>query len=239
MDPLLYVALIALVAGFVKGLTGFGSSLVTIPLLSLIYPITEVVVMMLTFNVLLNILLLARQDGFKVNQLNYVLPISLFGIIGTFIGLYLLENLDGSWISYIAGALILFAVFNKLLKLNITLKENKLTKSIAGFFSGIGNGIASIDGPPVVFYLTGVKADKLKFKNTLAFHFLVMGVIAVIFLIIRDMYTISILKQTVFFGLFASFSLLIGITISNRINEQVFEKIVLFVLIFLAISMFI
>lgn len=239
MHPLIYVALIAIAAGFVKGLTGFGSSLVTIPLLSLIYPIADVVVMMLTFNVLLNTLLLVREGGFKIDSLNYVLPISLTGIIGTFIGLYLLINLEGSWISYIAGALILFAVLNKLLKLNITLKENIFNKSIAGFFSGIGNGIASIDGPPVVFYLTGVKANKLKFKNTLAFHFLVMGVIAVGFLLINNMYTIAILKQTVYFGAFASLSLLVGITVSSKLNEQVFEKVILFVLIFLAISMFI
>jgi uncharacterized membrane protein YfcA len=239
MNPLIWVALIALAAGLVKGLTGFGSSLVTIPLLSMIYPIEEVVIMMLTFNVLLNTILLVKHNGFSRQSIDYVWPISLTGIVGTFIGLTLLQTLDGSWISFIAGTLILFAVFNKLFRLKVSLNESILTKMITGLFSGFGNGIASIDGPPVVFYLTGVNATKIKFKNTLAFHFLMMGLIAVIMLIFKDMYTLIILKQTLYFAVFASISVLIGIGLSKKMNEALFERMILFVLILLAISLFV
>jgi hypothetical protein len=110
---------------------------------------------------------------------------------------------------------------------------------ITGLFSGFGNGIASIDGPPVVFYLTGVNATKIKFKNTLAFHFLMMGLIAVIMLIFKDMYTLIILKQTLYFAVFASISVLIGIGLSKKMNEALFERMILFVLILLAISLFV
>ncbi len=236
---LIAIALIAILAGLVKGVSGFGSSLVTIPLLIFFIPIEDVVVMMLTFNVVLNTLLLVQHKGFSTASLSYVWPISLMGVVGTFIGLTLLESLDGEWITYIAGGLILFAIFNKLFHLHFKLKETTLNKSIVGLFSGFGNGIASIDGPPVVFYLTSVDAEKIKFKNTLAFHFLVMGIIAVVFLILKQMYTTTILMNTAYFAFFASIALLIGIYLSNKMNEVLFQRIILIILIFLAISMFI
>ncbi|MEC9485195.1 MAG: sulfite exporter TauE/SafE family protein [Candidatus Izemoplasma sp.] len=239
MVELLIIAVIAIFAGLVKGISGFGSSLVTIPLLIYFIPIEEVVVMMLTFNVVLNTLLLVRHKGFSTHSLSYVWPISLLGIVGTFIGLTLLESLGGDWIKIIAGTLILFAVINRLFHLHFKLSETTMNKTIVGLFSGLGNGIASIDGPPVVFYLTSVNANKIKFKNTLAFHFLVMGIIAVIFLIIKQMYTVDILLNTAYFTLFASLALLVGVHLSNKMNEQLFQRVILVILVFLAISMYI
>ena len=46
---------------------------------------------------------------------------------------------------------------------------------IVGSLSGLGNGIASIDGPPVIFYLTATGEEKDKFKVTVASHFLILA----------------------------------------------------------------
>ena len=160
----IFIALIGLFAGHVKGITAFGSSLATIPLLTFFYPIEEVVIMMLTFNVVLNILLLFEHKGLSKSNIKYVYPILIFGTIFTFVGLYLLTNLDSEIITYIASGLIIIAVLNKALNLHIKLKPSFANKAIVGALSGIGNGIASIDGPPVVFYLTSVNADKATFN---------------------------------------------------------------------------
>ncbi|MCF7926368.1 MAG: sulfite exporter TauE/SafE family protein [Candidatus Izimaplasma sp.] len=234
----LVIALIALLAGVVKGVSGFGSSLVTIPLLVLFLPIKEIVVMMITFNVVLNLLLLFENKDFSLSFVKHVIPIILSGTVFTFVGLTFLEELNEEVVTLIAGGLIIAAVIIKSGIIKVQLKDTLFFQVIVGALSGLGNGIASVDGPPVVFYLTSIKAKKIRFKHTLAAHFLIMGLIAVIFLIIKQAYTLTIIKNTLFFSVFAVSGLVGGMMISKRLNEEKFSKLVLFLLIGLVLFMF-
>ncbi len=117
------------------------------------------------------------------------------------------------------------------------MKESVIIQAIVGMFSGLGNGIASIDGPPVVFYLLATDAEKQRFKGTLATHFLVLGVIGVIGLVVLDMYTVNILLNTLFMGVFSVVGLLVGMWISSRLKERTFKIIILIILLLLDIKM--
>ncbi len=245
MEELVLVALIGIAAGLVKGVSGFGSSLVTIPLLTMVYGverIDEIVIMMITFNVFLNVLLLVENKGFTIRSLKNVYLITTAGVIFTIVGLELLQVLNAQIIVYIAAVLIILAASVKIYNLYVAnplkMKPTKLLQILIGTLSGIGNGIASVDGPPVVFYLTGTNADKTTFKNTLAAHFVVMGIMGVIMIAINGLYTQSILISTLYLGLFTTTGLLIGMLISRKLNERTFQKIVVVILVFLAISMF-
>lgn len=243
METYIYVliALSAMTAGIVKGVSGFGSSLVTIPLLTWILGVErlpEIVVIMITFNVVLNSMLLVENKGFHPDVLKRVWLIPLFGSIFTFVGIQILFTVDEQVISYIAGGLIIVAVINKAFRLHLSLKDNAFTRIVIGSLSGIGNGIASIDGPPVVFYLTSINAKKVEFKNVLAANFLVMGIIGVIIHIIEGSYNIELLGLIAFVTAFTIIGLIIGMLVSRKLNEQVFERIVLVILIGLAISLF-
>lgn len=234
---LIWIALIAFSAGLVKGTSGFGSSLVAFPLLILFYDEGDVVVMMLTFNVLLNTLLLFENRAFEISSLKNVWVLTLFGSLATLVGLYSIGELDGQLIKYIASALIFFAIGNKLFNIKIRLKDNAITQAIIGILSGLGNGIASIDGPPVVFFLTSINASKARFKNTLATYFLALGAISVVILISLGKYNIPILLDILYISLFASIGVVIGMVISKRINEKVFSMVIVVLLLALGISM--
>ncbi len=244
MEELILVALIGLTAGMVKGLSGFGSSLVTIPLLSKVYGVdrfVEITVMLITINVVLNILLMFENKAFSLKSLEEVLPITIFGAVFTLVGLIVLKNLNGEIINYIAAGLILMAIivtaYNLFVDKKIKIKPNLALKVLVGTLSGLGNGIASVDGPPVVFYLTGTNAQKATFKNTLATHFLVMGIIGVILIIINNMYTVDILINTGYLAIFTIIGVLGGMVISKQLNERNFQMVVLVILLVLDIKM--
>lgn len=240
MDIWIYVALIAIFAGIVKGISGFGSSLVSIPLLTLVFGqdfVKETVVVMVTFNLVLNTLLLVENKGFHPDSLKRVWPIPLFGTLFTILGIYILVTVPDQIISYIAGGLIVVAVINKGFQLQFRLPDTFVTKAVVGSLSGIGNGIASIDGPPVVFYLTSINANKTYFKNVLAAHFLVMGLIAVVFHIIWGSYTIDLLVLILVMLVFTVIGLVFGMRISRSLNQEWFDKIILLILIGLAVSL--
>jgi len=243
MDIWIYVALIAIAAGIVKGVSGFGSSLVSIPLLSVVLGIDyikEIVVVMITFNLLLNSLLLVEHKGFKPSNLKNVWVISLFGALFTIVGVVIFTQVDSGSIKLIAGILLIVSVlvrglsFTPLLKGKTLLNATPLFKAITGSLSGIGNGIASIDGPPVVFYLMATNAKQVTFKNTLAAHFLAMGIIAVITHIIIGSFTVDIILITLIMTVFTIAGLYIGIRLGRKLNEQVFDIVIMVILLALA-----
>lgn len=238
MDFLL-IALIGLFSGTIKGSSGFGSSLVALPLLVFFYPVSEVVVMMITINVLVNFIMLFENKGFSLKYIKEIKFIILFGVIFTYIGLLLLNDIDEQLIKYFAATLILIAVLNKLSLLKFKINDTILFQSISGALSGFSNGIASIDGPPVVFYLTSIKADKLKFKKTLVTYFLFLGVISVLMLSFDGAYSLEILKNTGFLSIFIILGVLFGMKASSKIDEAKFSKYVTILLIILGISMLI
>ncbi len=118
-------------------------------------------------------------------------------------------------------------------------KDNILTKIIVGMFSGIGNGLASIDGPPVVAYLTTIKVDQKTFKNVLAGHFLLMGILAAVVHYFNGAYKIDTILNTLYLSIGAIMGINIGIKIARYINQELFDKIVLVLLLILSITMII
>lgn len=235
---LLFLAIIGLFTGLVKGTSGFGSSLVAFPLLILYFHETDVVIMMITFNVILNLLLLFENKAFEFGNLKKIWVLTLFGASSSLYGFYIIGDLDSQVIKYIAAILIFFAIINKVSNIKIRIKDNAFTQAITGIFSGLGNGVSSIDGPPVVFFLTSVGADKAKFKNTLATYFLTLGVISVVILISLGKYTSVILYNTLYISLFAMIGVVIGMLISKKINEHTFSRLIVLLLVILGISMF-
>lgn len=240
----LYIALVGIAAGLVKGLSGFGSSLVTIPLLLMVLGeqrYDEIVVILITFNVILNLLLVKENNAYKISNLKNFYPIVISGAIFTVVGILFLKNIEGGIVEYIAAPLILLAIlviiYNLYVPNKIHLKPNLFYKIVVGILSGLGNGISSIDGPPVVFYLTSTGANKEKFKGTLASHFLIMGIIGVISLVILDMYSMDILVNLMIMTVATIVGLLIGMRISKTLNERTFQVVILIILIALDIKM--
>ena len=74
---IVFLILIGLVAGFVKGTSGFASSLVAIPLLfRLGVSASGVVTMMITVNIILNLLLVnEHKESYNLKNIKTILPI--------------------------------------------------------------------------------------------------------------------------------------------------------------------
>jgi uncharacterized membrane protein YfcA len=235
------LVLIGLVAGFVKGTSSFGSSLVAVPLLfRLGFTASEVVTIMITCNIALNLMLINEHKKYYTwENTRTILPIIISGVIFTGVGLFLNELLADRVIEIIAFVLIISAILVKAGLLKIKLKDTFLNLFIVGMLSGTGNGIASVDGPPVVLYLTGVNADKERFKSTLSIHFFVMGIVGVIILAIFGNYNPDVLLSTLTLFCGLVIGLYTGIYFSRRINEQQFSKIVLIILVGLAATLLI
>ncbi|MEL5848099.1 MAG: sulfite exporter TauE/SafE family protein [Candidatus Igneacidithiobacillus chanchocoensis] len=165
--PLLWgiAAFIVFLAFYVRGVIGFGSGLISVSLLTLLFPIKEVVPVVLLLD-LLGSVLLGAYDFSEIRwpELRWLLPGSLLGLL---IGAFVLADSNAQDLTRFLGVFILAYVLYALL-----LKPEKLPRLSLpwgvplGTFGGIIGSLYGGGGPPIVAYLQMRHLDKRAFRAT-------------------------------------------------------------------------
>lgn len=180
-QTLLLIVATSLIAFGVRGLSGFGSSMIGIGTLSLLLPPTQVVPAFLALELLTTLHLLPsiwRQVDWR--SLRWVLPASA---LGTPFGLMLLASLDPDPMRLLVSACLMATALLMLSghaqRLIPPGPPGAAAAAGAGLVSGVLNGAAGIGGPPVVlFYFSSFTAATS--RATLIAYFLVADVLVLI-----------------------------------------------------------
>ena len=175
------IAVACLAAFIVRGLSGFGSSMVGIGSLSLVLPPAQVVPAFLALELLTTLHLLPgvwRQVDWR--SLRWVIGGCL---VATPFGLMLLAGLDPNPMRLLVSLCLLgvacFMLFGPTRQLAERPKPGPLGALAVGAASGLLNGAAGIGGPPaIVFYFASTGAAVS--RATLIAYFLVTDVYALV-----------------------------------------------------------
>jgi uncharacterized membrane protein YfcA len=167
MDFSAFVAsLIILFAFYVRSVTGFGSALISIPLLALLFDLKFVVPLECIFEVILSIILLPKIYR-KVDTGNLTLVIIGAGV-GSLVGIHILEHFTNVILKQILGfAVLAFAVslfFEGKKEVNCVSKKWGIIAGVAG---GISGGMFGASGPAFVIYLSHQIREKYILRATL------------------------------------------------------------------------
>lgn len=178
LDLLLPVIAIAFAAGLIQGLSGFGSALVAVPLLSLLLPVETVVPLMALLAILIS--------AFNLLHLHHAMRLSpvsrLIGgyLIGTPVGLFVLTRTPEV---AMLGALGAFLAGYALLSLSgqqpnaSWLREWRIG---LGIISGALGAAFSTNGPPIILHVAAhAEWDADRQKATLVLFFLLSSCITV------------------------------------------------------------
>jgi uncharacterized membrane protein YfcA len=177
LDTLPYVAVVIAIAYVVRGIAGFGSALIAVPLLALTQPITVVVPLV----VLLDYLCSATQ-GIKNRQhiqWQELLPLLPFTFTGVISALYLFRHLDAASLAQALGIFIVIYAVYQLLPLK-HLNGSRLLAAPAGVLGGMVGTLFGTGGPFYVIYFTLRNLDKGAFRATFATNFLIDGSIRLV-----------------------------------------------------------
>jgi len=226
---IIIASLIVVIGKTVKGLTGFASSPIIVPLLTLFLDIKFVVpaIATVTFFSGLMMFIMTRKN---INKDEFIFVL-IFVIIGSFIGAQILANFDSIFLKKIFGiVIILFALRMLLIAYKKVIKKIKrFWGAIAGFIGGISGGIFDINGPPIVIYM-GHKLKKESFRATITAIFFVDVIWRNILYVLNGVASFESFK----FALFLLPALIIGILIGSKIhikiNEVLFRRVVAVVL---------
>lgn len=169
---IIFSIVIIFIAYVIKGLSGFGSGLVAIPLLAFIFPLTFVVPVMGLLSYSGTIM---QSIGLRKHVVwKDLLPLLPFSMLGIGIALWLLINVDAKVLVITLAIFILcYSVYSLLPLPNPA--GGRSWAILAGGFGGLVGALFGTGGPFYVVYLKMRQLNKSQFRATIAMIFLVDG----------------------------------------------------------------
>ncbi len=206
MEVWQYAAATAIVvlAYFIRGIAGFGSGLIAVPLLALFLPLTFVVPLILlldfTASLVMGGLDLKRVQWREVGML---IPFSLIGVM---VGTQLLVNLPLTPMLLILATFIFVFAVRSLLNLKGEKPVSAWWAIPASFTGGTVGGLFGTGGPPYVIYLNHRIQDKTLLRATFSALFFIEGAVRIATFFIAGL----LLAQTVWWNALFALPLMLG-----------------------------
>lgn len=206
----LFAILVVVAAGFVRGYSGFGFSMIVVVTLSMILTPSQIVPVVLLLEVAASLWLMPHV--WQQVQWRFLGWLFLGVAVGTPVGSELLSNMpDRPMRAAIAMAVIALAL---MLWWGVRLKKMPGKPAIisGGLISGVLNGSAAIGGPPVVLLLFSSPASVDVSRASLILFFLGTDIYATIMCAVHHMVTV----QTLLFAALLLIPLVSGLYLGNR-----------------------
>jgi uncharacterized protein len=169
-----YVAAVLFGAYFIRGISGFGSGLIAVPLLALKLPLTFVVPVILLMDVSASLVL----GGFNRTQVAWseLRRLLVPAVLGVVAGTFLLVSLPQKPMLIVLGSfVVLYALRNLIFLGHMPQPIHPAWAWPAGLTGGTVSALFGTGGPPYVIYLSHRLFDKGALRATFSGLFLVEG----------------------------------------------------------------
>ena len=233
LNDLLAVVVIICIAAVLQSISGFGFSLLAMPLLSIFVDIQDAVVIATLCGIFTNAVHL-RKD-FQLVERSIARRISLSALIGMPLGVVVLSVFSATHMRALIGAVIVVLVF--LMMRNFILKtENTNVDIVLGAFSGLLATSVSTNGPPLVFLLQSKQLDPWRLRATLAYVFTISGCASFIVLMIAGKGSIEAFQYAMLSLPAMYLGTVVGRRASLRVTQEAFKRLVYVLLLATAVS---
>jgi len=212
-NVILYTVAVLFVAYMVRGIAGFGSGLIAIPLLVLVHPLTVVVPLVVVLDFL------------------EIMPLLPFTLIGVCAALLVFKNIELATLNFALAVFIIFFAIYQLLPLP-QLHGSKLWAGPAGFLGGLVGTVFGTGGPFYMIYLNLRSLDKQQTRASFATYFFVDGSIRIMGFLLIGLLNFSVLKNLALWLPAAAFGLLLGGQVHAGISNKTFKVMISLILVF-------
>jgi hypothetical protein len=163
------VALALFLGGLVKGVVSIGVPLIAIPLLTGILSVKQAV-LLISLPIIIGNIPQALEGGKTWPALKNIGALVLGAIAGIALGVKILFAIPGNLATAIAGLILIIASIFLLFTPKFSLPKRAAwpVGLIAGFFSGLMEGISAIPGPLLATYLIATGSTGKRFTKQIA-----------------------------------------------------------------------
>ncbi|MFH1067439.1 MAG: sulfite exporter TauE/SafE family protein [bacterium] len=229
---LLFFLIIAF-AGFTQGFSGFGSTMVALPLVISFIDIKTAVPLLCLLALYINAYLMLKLHRHIPWKKTLVLLIS--AIPGIFLGVYALKNVPSSYLLFFLGSTVILASLYEIFGRPVKKETSPSWEYLVGFIAGIFRGSLNIDGPIIVTYFALQPWSKNLTKAIFCSFFFLSGVSAVIFYASMELITSSVLH----YFLVGMPALVLGTWLGHfcyqKTSETFYKRVITYLLLLLGV----
>ncbi len=176
-DPLLPWAVAAVVlAGVVRGVSGFGQGLVFIPLAGLLYQPKFAVPLLWVADALVTPLLL-RPHARRAEWAEIV-PLAIGGTALLPAGIWILNHLDPTMLRWVICLIVLLSTAGIAAGWRVQLKPTRLLALGVGGLSGLVGGATGMTGVPLVLFWLGRDTDAARLRSNVFIFLWLVGLVS-------------------------------------------------------------
>jgi len=235
MQTYVLICFIILLAGFTQGLSGFGSILLSLPLLAVFLDIKTVIPLVALIAYFHNHHPLCATA--KAPGMEKIYPLFIGAAPGVPLGVFFLKKLDQDIIQWILGVtLIAYSLYSLFFRSSYK-PMRTVWAYMFGFLSGCLAGALSAGGPPVIVYTSLQNWKKDTIKVTLQGFFVVSGPIVILFQALSGLTTTLVIRYFLVSVPFLVLGTLMGSLVYGKIPDEHYKKLILVLLAFLGAFM--
>ena len=222
--------------GILKGATGAGAPIITIPVIAAFYDVRIAVIIMVIPNLLTNI---GQLYQFRKTILPsfFTVSFALGGGIGAFLGTILLVSLPIKILTLSVAIIVIVYILLKIAVPSWKLAYGKAKKLV--FIMGAGGGIlqgsAGLSAPISITFLNSMKLERNQFIPTISVYFGVMSIFQMPTLYYYDFLNIEIIIVSVMSTIVLMCFMPLGSWTAKSISKETFDKVTLILLGFIAL----
>lgn len=228
------VAVIALIAGVVRGFSGFGSALMVVPVMAAVFDPRVAVPAATAIHLLTSIQLL--PEAVRDCEWGRVIPLSVAGCIAIPVGAWFLVTQDPDLLRRIIAILIIVFAVVMLRGWRYAGRTRGWAMAAVGAVGGLITGAATIGGPPVVMFLMAGPYKAAENRAAIILYFVFVQSVAMV------MYWVGglLVWEVVGVSLLVLPTLMIGTYIGQRLfrgaSEEGFRRFALGFLLVIGVA---
>jgi len=223
--------------GILKGATGAGSPLITIPVLAIFFDAKLAVILMCIPNLISNSAQIVQYKN-SANSIFFSIKFAVAGGIGCLAGTIVLASMETGFIQFLVGTLTLGYVLVRLLKpkKQISCSLTRILTPLVGLFGGVVQGSCGISAPVALSFLNALNLKRETFIFSISCFFFSMALVQ-----ICTVYFFGLLSLTiVFLGVLSIIPQIAFMPVGNylikKFSAGTFDKLILLFLIILSIK---
>lgn len=228
-DIIIFMLAASLLAGLIRGFSGFALSATVMASLSTVIPPLELIPVCFWLEALASVFM--ARGGMKNADMGVVWGLVIGNVIGMPIGLLILTQLDVEVSKIVALAVILSLACLVFVKVKAQFLATKPGLYISGVTAGIVGGVAAVGGMVVALYVLARERPAAQMRASLVMFLLISEVSTGAFLFVYDIFTFESIKRVLVMMPLLTVGIFLGSFFFNPSLAKYYKPVCLVILI--------
>jgi uncharacterized protein len=233
-DGFPWLVLTVIVAGLVRGFSGFGTALITVPVAAQFLSPPEVVVMLNVMDIFGPMLLVPQ--ALRNGEPREVARLCVGSAIGIPVGVWLLTQIEPTLFRWLASSIVLLLVVLLMSGWRYKSAPGAAMSAGIGGLSGLMGGFSGLSGPPIVLLYLGSSDRAERIRANIILFFTFGEIVALVTFWVKGLLTYEMIVLGLVLAVPYTVATLTGSALFKRHGDAHYRRIAYVVIALAAIS---